>query len=621
MTSAAILLACTLAAGAPAPRPFTISVVDEQTGRGVPLVELRTVHGIKLYTDSAGVAVFEEPGLVGQAVFFHVASPGYEFARDGFGFRGKVLKVESGGSAKLTIRRINIAERFYCVTGAGIYRDSVLAGRRVPIKEPLLNGLVLGSDSVLNVVYRGKIHWFWGDTSRPAHPLGNFHVSGATSALPGKGGLDPEVGIDLSYFVDKTKFARPLAKMPGKGPTWLTSVVVLPGPDGRERLYASYVKIEPPTKVYARGLAVFDDDKEHFTHLANLDLAAPAYPEGHTFRHVEKGIEYIYFAHPYPLTRVKATAADFRRPERYETWTCLKEGSALDRPQFDRDSAGRLRHGWKKNTAAVGPAAQAKLIAAGKLKASEAWLQLRDRDTGKAVQAHAGSVYWNAYRKRWILLAAQIGGSSLLGEVWYAEADTPTGPWVYAVKVATHPRYDFYNPKQHPMFDKLGGRVIFFEGTYTNTFSGNPVTTPRYDYNQLLYKLDLSDPRLAVPVAVYDRSNTKAGPALGTIHAPGEKADRAIAFFALDRPVKGMVPVRAKPDGSLHAGKPLAGTEATDGVLFWALPTEMKEALETVPLYEQVPAGGGKSVYGTAERAGYRRAERAMCRVWRSPWR
>ena len=38
--------------------------------------------------------------------------------------------------------------------------------------------------------------------------------------------------------------------------------------------------------------------------------------------------------------------------------------------------------------------------------------------------------------------------------------------------------------------------MIYFEGTYTREFSGNPVATPRYDYNQLMYRLDLADPRL-----------------------------------------------------------------------------------------------------------------------------
>ena len=70
------------------------------------------------------------------------------------------------------------------------------------------------------------------------------------------------------------------------------------------------------------------------------------------------------------------------------------------------------------------------------------------------------------------------------------------GPWKAAVKVATHPKYSFYNPQQHDFMDEEGGRYIYFEGTYAETFSGAPVATPRYDYNQLMYRLDLDDPRL-----------------------------------------------------------------------------------------------------------------------------
>ena len=81
---------------------------------------------------------------------------------------------------------------------------------------------MLGQDSVLNAVYQGKIHWFWGDTNRPGYPLGNFHSPGAVSELPGKGGLDPSKGVDLTYFVDENGFARPTCKMPGEGPTWIT---------------------------------------------------------------------------------------------------------------------------------------------------------------------------------------------------------------------------------------------------------------------------------------------------------------------------------------------------------------------------------------------------------------
>jgi hypothetical protein len=498
MISACLLTAALVLAQPEAATYFTIRVVDEQTGRGVPLVELRTVNGIRLFTDSNGIVAFHEPGLAGKDVFFSVSSHGYEFAADGFGFRGKALRVTPGGSAKLTIRRLNIAERLYRITGGGIYRDSTLVGAKVPLKEPVLNGLVVGSDSVVNAVYRGKVHWFWGDTNRPAYPLGNFQVPGATSELPGRGGLDPEVGVDLTYFVDAKGFAKETMRMPGKGPTWLTTLVVLPDAKGGDRLYGSYIKIEPPLKIYARGLAVFDDDKQQFDQVSEVDMKAPAFPSGHAFRHTEAGVEYVYFAHPFPATRVRADAKHFLDIQEYETFTCLKTGTRLADGQIDRDAEGRVRYAWRKDTPAIGPGEEAKLIAAGKIQRDDARWQLRDQGTGKAVTAHSGSVSWNAYRKRWILITVQSGGTSYLGEVWYAEAESPVGPWGNAVKVVTHDRQSFYNPRQHPMFDKEGGKIIFFEGTYTHSFSGNPDATPRYEYNQIMYKLDLSDPRLAL---------------------------------------------------------------------------------------------------------------------------
>ncbi len=98
----------------PVPEPggyFAIEVVDDQTGRGVPMVELQTTNGTRYYTDSAGVVAFYEPGLMNKRVFFAVASHGYEFAKDGLGIRGVALEAKPGGVARLKIKRINIAER------------------------------------------------------------------------------------------------------------------------------------------------------------------------------------------------------------------------------------------------------------------------------------------------------------------------------------------------------------------------------------------------------------------------------------------------------------------------------------------------------------------------------
>ena len=37
---------------------------------------------------------------------------------------------------------------------------------------------------------------------------------------------------------------------------------------------------------------------------------------------------------------------------------------------------------------------------------------------------------------------------------------------------------------------------LLFEGTYTAEFANHAQPTPRYNYNQILYRLDLDDPKL-----------------------------------------------------------------------------------------------------------------------------
>jgi hypothetical protein len=104
---------------------------------------------------------------------------------------------------------------------------------------------------------------------------------------------------------------------------------------------------------------------------------------------------------------------------------------------------------------------------------------------------------WNAFRRRYVAVFMQAFGSpSAFGELWYAEAKTPTGPWGKTIKILTHENYTFYNPRLHPEFTPDGSPILIFEGTYTMTFADKPAPTPRYDYNQILYRLDLDDPAL-----------------------------------------------------------------------------------------------------------------------------
>lgn len=489
------VVADSTSASVPASKPFAIEVLDDQTGRGVPLVELRTTGAISYFTDSNGIVAFDEPGLMNQRVFFEVSSHGYEFPADGFGIRGKGLDVKPGGKATLKIKRQNIAERLYRVTGGGIYRDTVLVGREAPIEHPLLNAKVIGCDSIQTAVYKSRMYWFWGDTIRPAYPLGNFNMTGATTPAPAAGpNLDR--GVNLEYFVGDDGFARGVAKMEGSGPTWLDAMTVVPDRDGRERLFAGYVKIKPPLTAYRRGICVWNDDQQAFEHAADLPLDGPLIPFGHVARRSEDGVEYVFFGDPFPLVRTRATAESVLDINTYEAYTCLQSGTVAGDGKIARDESGKAVYSWKRGTPALSAEDEAKLIHSGKLKANEARLQLRDRATGKPIVPHRGSVSWNAFRKRWILIFCQYGGTSMLGEIWYAEADSPLGPWRDAVKVVTHDRYTFYNPLEHAELSQDGGRLIYFEGTYTHSFSGNPVRTPRYDYNQIMYRLDLSDPRL-----------------------------------------------------------------------------------------------------------------------------
>ncbi|MHC4876604.1 MAG: hypothetical protein ACYTGL_08900 [Planctomycetota bacterium] len=475
---------------------FRIQVVDDETGRGVPLVELKTVHGVSYWTDSTGVIAFHEPGLMDTQVFFGVSSHGYEFAADGFGIRGARLQTVPGTSATVKIKRLNLAERLYRITGGGIYRDSVLLGDDVPVQQPVLNAKVLGQDSVMNAVCDGRLYWFWGDTNRPKYPLGNFHVPGATSKLPQQGGLDPVAGVDLRYFIGPDGFAKETCRMPGPGPTWIDALTVVPDAAGNERMFARYVKVKPPLSIYERGVVEFNVETQLFE--KRRTLSEDEFPQSgaHTFRHSEGGVEYAYLASPYPLVRVAATAEAFVNPARYESWSCFTAGSTADEYDLERDADGQLVWGWKRGTLVPTHQLEQKLLRSGDLKSDERYFRLQDSQSGKAVIAHRGTIAFNAYRDRWIMIFTEHFGTSVLGEVWYAEAPAPTGPWTRATKIVTHDSYSFYNPRHHPVFDQAGGRYIYFEGTYTHTFSGNDQRTPRYDYNQIMYRLDLAIPRL-----------------------------------------------------------------------------------------------------------------------------
>jgi hypothetical protein len=437
------------ATGSAAPAVCRIEIVETGSGWPVPLVELRTTHQMRFVSDNAGVIAFDAPELMGRETWFDVLGHGYEIPKDGFGYRGVRLKPEPGKTLRVEVQRRIIAKRLGRITGAGMFAESQKLGQELDWPE---TG-VLGCDSIQNAVHRGKMFWLWGDATLAHYPLGIFDSTSATSAIQPLSRFEPPVRLKLDYFTNEKGQPRAVAKMPGSGPTWITAYVSLPDKTGTPRLVASYSKIIPPLEAYEFGLCVWNEVTANFEPLrvvwtkSEQTPKRPPAPEGHpVFWKDEAGQEWVLFGDPFPRLRCPAT--------------------------FE---------GWQNSNSWVVLTPQATLLS----------------PDGKTVKPHTGSIAWNAWRQRWVAVFMEaFGKPSAFGELWYAEALAPTGPWGTAVKILSHDNYTFYNPRLHPEFTPTNSPMLLFEGTYTMTFAERPHPTPRYDYNQMLYRLDLDDQQL-----------------------------------------------------------------------------------------------------------------------------
>jgi len=435
----------------PGKKPCAIQIVDRETGWPVPLVELRTTHNVRFITDNAGMIVFDLPELMGRETWLSVIADGYEAPADGFGFRGVRWTPEPGKKLTIKINRTSIAKRLGRLTGAGLFAESQKLGREPDWPE---SG-VLGCDSVQNAVHRGKLFWAWGDTALAHYPMGIFHMTSATTAIAPLQHFEPPLRLTMNYFTDAAGQPRGVAEMPGAGPTWVSGYVSLPDKTGASRLVGAYVKIKPPLEAYESGLCAWNDQAERFEHVRTVWTKSeaspnqPPMPQGHpVIVDGEDGNKWVLFGNPLPRLRCPATFEAWQDQSTWETLT----------PQ-------------------------------------ESFVAAAD---GLTIQPNSGSIAWNKFRQRWVTIFMQaFGKPSAFGEIWYAEADSPYGPWGPAVKVLSHKNYTFYNPRLHPEFTPPDSPILLFEGTYTQTFADRPEPTPRYDYNQILYRLDLDDPKLA----------------------------------------------------------------------------------------------------------------------------
>ncbi|MEZ6018205.1 MAG: hypothetical protein R3F49_24080 [Planctomycetota bacterium] len=499
----AVSLACSLRAQDP-PAFAEVRVVDARTGRGVPLVELATVHHVRFVTDNAGRIAIADPELLGRDVYFTLRSHGYEVPADGFGFRGVRVTPTVGSPVQVDVRRINIAERICRLTGEGRWRDSALLGYAAPPFAARSAARIAGQDTVQAAAHRGKLWFLWGDTARLEYPLGLFRTAGATLPLPFEGPLDQ--GLPYDVFTDPaTGFARammPLYERP-EGVIWMHALASVPDAEGTPRLVAHYSRRASLQEELEQGIAVLDEATESFTVARQLPASEPwRHPSGHPLRVEEEGRTWLYYGSPTPNVRVEAQYEAVLDPTRYEALTCAESSGSDIRPRLNAQGAPLWR--WQSELPPTTSEQEAEWVRHGELDAAHArFLPANALDATERVVLHRGTVRWNRHRGVYVLLACQVGGtSSYLGELWYAESTSPTGPFPCAVKVVTHDQMSFYNPCHHDFLDRERGRIIHFEGTYTHLFAGEVTPTPRYEYNQILYRLDLDAPALVQPLVL-----------------------------------------------------------------------------------------------------------------------
>lgn len=460
---------------------FGIRLIDQQTGRGIPLARLRTTGAIELWTDSNGWIAFREPGLMNTAVYFSVDSPGYHYPKDAFGYSGTRLQTTAGKTATIEMKRDNLAERLYRITGQGIYRDSELLRQAFPEDSQQLKSGVIGQDSVQMVPFQGELFWLWGDTQLPNYPLGNFHTTAAITHADEFARMNPDESIKIRYFEGSDRMPKKMLPVTDPGVVWLFGLVEVEDKNRNHRLVAHYSRHLKLGQMVEHGIAVWNEQIQQFEKQVTFELDNKwRFPRGQAVRIKHEDSDYIYFTESFANVRAKASLESLLDPLQYQALT------------WDTETKN---YTWQTELPPTTQKEEAEFIAQGSMRDSQAKLQIRDIQTGKPIQLHRASIDWNTYRQKYVMIACQIddkSNPSYLGEIWYSEARGIEGPWNQAIKVATHPRYSFYNPRYHGCLDRQHGQIIYFEGTYTHEFSGNDRQTPRYDYNQLMYRLDLS---------------------------------------------------------------------------------------------------------------------------------
>ncbi len=359
-----------------------IEVVERGSGWPVPLVELRSVHNVRFVTDNAGVIAVDSPELMGREVWFTVNGNGYESPKDGFGFRG--VRLVPGARQDAASRVGSHDDR--AAVGAdhrgGNFAESQRLGGDADWKE---SG-VAGCDSVQNAVHRGRMFWLWGIPACCGIRWASSTARAATTPVQPLESFEPPIRLKYQYFTDAQGTRRGVAEMPGAGPTWVTGYASLPDRAGRERLVGLYAKIKPPLEAYRYGLCAWNDHAGKFEHLKDVwtkteeTRKPPPMPKAIRPSGTTRTARWVLFGDPLPAAlpgHVRGMAGP----------GCVGSAPPAREPCSAADSSPVKPHSGSIAFSGVGASDGSRSSCSG------------------------------------------FGKPSAFGELWYAEADRPTGPW------------------------------------------------------------------------------------------------------------------------------------------------------------------------------------------------
>ncbi len=434
---------------------------------------VRLSNGVEHITDSAGWIRIEEPGLMHSRILVDVSSPGYRMPPGDKSAAGLEIALSPASEITVPLVRVDIAQRIYRVTGTGIYRDSELLKREVPL--PLGNhaaGLV-SAWGVQRAALGTKVLWCWRQALLSNERNPSLNVVGAWSDHPEHGGLDPTQGIHYSYHTSGSDQAHSLLTADEPGGIWMEGLTSVPDESGKLQLVAHYTREGTKGERAEHGIAIWTEQKRFERIVILGDEYEWQFPAGQCVTRRGEDAEWCYFAAPFCRVRCPARLDAVRNPGSYQAL-------AWDRNQ--------QKHTWQQERPPLTQREESVGVADGSI--TQPLTQVENATTRRPVSIQESSIEWNPHHRCYVMIA-----SSADGDLWFSESPHIQGPWKNAIRILSADPGKCAAPVQHPFMNQEGGRIIWFETAYLES------SLPRYDGTELMYRLDLADLRLKPALA------------------------------------------------------------------------------------------------------------------------